>query len=69
MIEQRTNLQKYYSPKELAEMLNISVLTIYGWTSKRKIPFTKIGRLVKFERGKIDNWLRQKAVPCVADLS
>ena len=43
-------------PKEVAEYLDISINTIYSWVNMRKIPFFKIGRLVKFDLMEIDNW-------------
>ena len=69
MIEQRTNPRNCLSPQELAEMLRVDITTVYGWTSDRKIPFIKIGRLVRFDPLKIDKWLKERAVPCVADLT
>ena len=61
--------KKYLSPKELALMLGISVFTLYGYTSKRIIPYIKIGRLVRFDMAKINIWLKQKSIPCVGDFS
>ena len=64
-----TNVPKYLSPQELALMLGVDITTVYGWTCKRKIPFLKIGRLVRFEGLKINLWLKQKSIPCIEDLT
>jgi excisionase family DNA binding protein len=40
--------------KDLAEYLGITVNTVYSWVSTRKIPFTKLGKLVKFDLKEID---------------
>lgn len=54
--------KKYLSPKELAQLIGVSKLTIYGWTSRQEIPFYRIGRLVRFNAEAIDNWLNKKKV-------
>jgi excisionase family DNA binding protein len=61
-------MDKLVGPKEIAEYLNVSVNTIYSWISMRKIPFFKIGRLVKFDFKEIDNW-KQSAKVEVLDLN
>ena len=35
--------------KELSEYTGISKSTIYEWVSMKKIPYIKIGKLVKFD--------------------
>lgn len=69
MLELKSNLPKYLSPQELAEMLGVAITTVYGWTSDRQIPFLKIGRLVRFDPLRIDKWLKEKTVPCIQDLA
>ncbi len=43
---------------QAAEYLGISPLTIYGWTSKKKMPFRKVGRLLRFDRAELDAWTK-----------
>ena len=52
----------FLSPKGLAEMLNVDVTTVYGWTSTHQIPYTKIGRLVRFRSDEIEKWLEERRV-------
>ena len=54
--------QRYLSPQELAEYLGLSVQTIYEWTSQKKIPYIKLGRLVKFDITEIDVWIKSHKV-------
>lgn len=54
------------TPDEAAKYLNISKLTLYGWTSKRKVPFRKVGRLIRFEKDELDNWTRRSEVSAFA---
>jgi len=43
---------------EVAKYLGVSTSTVYFWTSKRLIPFSKLqyGRIIYFDRGKIEIW-------------
>jgi len=50
-------MQKLLTPQDLASYLNISIETIYSWTSMKRIPFYKVGRLVRFDLGEINKWL------------
>ncbi len=48
--------------KELSAYLGISQDTIYTQVSKRRVPFVKIGRLLKFDLKAIDEWITQNSV-------
>ena len=52
----------YFSPKELAEYLSLPLNTIYAWTSQRKVPYRKIGRLIRFNILEIEEWLHNKKI-------
>lgn len=41
----------------VAGALGVKVSTVYGMVSRREIPFTKVGRLTKFDPAAIDAWL------------
>ena len=49
--------KRFIGTEEMAEYMDLSVNTIYSWVYSRKIPFFKIGRLVKFDLKEIDNWM------------
>jgi excisionase family DNA binding protein len=42
---------------EVAEYTGLSVHTLYGMCSQRRIPFTKAGRLTKFDLRLLDEWI------------
>lgn len=48
--------------QEAAHYTGISPTTIYKWVSQRKIPHIKMGRLVKFDPIKLDEWIKQQTV-------
>lgn len=48
--------------QEVATYTGLSVHTVYAMVNQRRIPFVKLGRLVKFDRCKIDKWIEQNSV-------
>ena len=54
--------KRYLSIKELAIYLGVAVGTLYSWVCYRKIPFSKVGRLVKFDKLRIDEWIKERTV-------
>lgn len=45
---------------EASEFLGIKKNTLYEWIVQRKIPFVKVGRLVKFRREDLEAWLKRR---------
>lgn len=41
-------MERFLTIDELAKILNLNKYTIYGWCSKRKIPFVRCGRTIRF---------------------
>jgi excisionase family DNA binding protein len=57
-------MNKLLSPQELSVALNISIETVYAWTSQKRIPYIKMGRLVRFNADEVNKWLeRQRVMP------
>lgn len=52
---------------ELAEYLGITTGTLYGWVCKRRLPYLKVGRLVKFDLHEIEVWLKERRVKTIED--
>ena len=48
--------------KELSEYIGISQDTIYTQVSQRRVPYVKIGRLLKFDIKAIDEWITKNSV-------
>lgn len=58
--------KRYIGPKEMAEYLGFKIDTIYDWVYRKKIPYYKIGRLVRFDLREIDKWTKDKRVKEIA---
>lgn len=52
-----SNFEKLLSVEEISELIGIAPSTIYKMTHKKRIPFIKVGRLVKFNLQQINAWL------------
>ena len=50
-------LNKLMSVRELAELLGLSVHTIYSFVSRRRLPFVKVGNRTMFRSDEIERWI------------
>ena len=57
--------KNYVGVDELANCLGISKNTIYSWTWQKKIPYIKVGRLLKFDMRMIEAWLEDNTINMV----
>jgi len=48
--------------KEISNLLGVSEKTLYGWVHQRKIPFLKMGGLLRFDLSDIEKWIQKKKV-------
>lgn len=48
--------------QELAERLDVSISGVYTWVNQKKIPYVKIGHLIRFDSNDIDKWLEEKKI-------
>ncbi len=54
---------------ELAQYLGVKVNTVYAWVSMRKVPFYKVGKLVKFDQREIDGWVARLRVEPIKEVA
>ena len=51
---------KLLTPKEVAEMLRVSVKTVYSWVNSGRIPYYKLaGSVVRFKEDEILKWIEE----------
>lgn len=48
---------RWHSVDEIADHLGIKRDTVYKWISERQMPGHKIGRLWKFNKMEVDEWV------------
>ena len=51
-----TVLKAFWTIKEVAEYLSESHYTIYDWVARKKIPYYKRGRNLRFNINEIQEW-------------
>jgi excisionase family DNA binding protein len=61
--------RKLLTVKEVSAYTGLAPDTIYKMVSQKRIPFTRVGRLVKFEQAALDAWLKQQTVMPIAPKS
>lgn len=54
----RQRMPRLMSVDELAEYLGLQRQTIYNWLNQKKISGIKIGKVWRFDRKYIDEWVR-----------
>ena len=53
-----SNIERWYSMKEICEYLGVSRDTVLAWIDKREMHATKIGRLWKFKISEVGAWIK-----------
>ena len=52
--------QGYENVQDIAEYLAIKPSTLYALVGRREVPFYKVGRLIRFKRSSIDEWMEKQ---------
>ena len=55
-------MQNLLCLNEIAQYLGVKPSTIYSWVNQKRLPYIKIGRLVKFDLRDIDAWIQGRKV-------
>ena len=58
---------KLLTMTEAIGKLRIAKPTLYGYVSRGKVPYLKIGARVLFDEAELDAWLEQRRVPMSAE--
>ena len=53
-------MEEYLTAKQVAKYLQVKPLTVYQWARTNKIPAVKIGRIWRFKKEVIDDFLEEK---------
>ncbi len=54
-------MEEYLTAKQVGKYLQVKPLTVYQWARTNKILAVKIGRIWRFKRVVIDNFLEKKS--------
>ena len=56
-----TDDDRWLSVDEIAAHLGIKRETVYTWIAKKRMPCHKVGRLWKFNKAEVNEWVRSGA--------
>ena len=54
---------RWLSVDEIAAYIGIKRDTVYKWIANKRMPAHKVGRLWKFRKEEVDDWVRQYKTP------
>ncbi len=58
----RNSESRFIDVKKLAKYLDVSEAFIRDYIKEGRIPFVKLGRLVRFDLWEIEKWLKDKRI-------
>jgi excisionase family DNA binding protein len=61
-MNEASGLKRLIDIKGAANYTGLSVHTVYTMVSQKRIPYVKVGRLVKFDLNMLDSWIKQHTV-------
>jgi len=59
------NRDDYCGIEELADWLELSKNTIYNYTCAKKIPYYKIGKILRFKKADICDWIEKQRIEAI----
>lgn len=55
-------MDEYYSPKEIATLLKVNVITVRRWIDKGKLPAIKLDKDLRVNKKDLNNFIEQRRV-------
>ena len=73
LLKSQQSINRVASDKPLtisqaAEFVNLTVPTLYGFVSKRTIPFSKVGKRLYFSEAELSTWIKSGRKQSVTNL-
>ena len=53
-------MDKLLTPKQLSELLQVGLPTVYKWAHYGYVPHVKLGIAIRFKEKKIEEWLKKR---------
>ncbi len=53
-------MHPFLTPKEVSELLQVSVFTVRRWIKQGELPAYKVGRLWRIRRSDLNEWLSEQ---------
>jgi len=62
-IEGRRIIIELITEKQLCEMLKITPVTCWQWRKDKKLPFLKMGKVIRYDKVAVLKWLQEQQEP------
>ena len=56
------NDTRLMNAEEAAKFLGIKKSTVYAWVAQRRLPYIKVGHLLKFRPRALERWLKEREI-------
>jgi excisionase family DNA binding protein len=56
-MQEATNMENYYTPKEVSEKLKLNIRTVYKWIREEKLKAVKLGDVWRIPESEINRLL------------
>jgi excisionase family DNA binding protein len=56
-------MEKLITVQELSKLLSVKTRTLYHWVREGVIPYVRLGKLVRFDLGQIEDWVMKGRQP------
>lgn len=50
-------MEKLLTARQVSELLEVKISTVYDWVHRGVIPYVKLGRLLRFKKTEIFRWV------------
>lgn len=60
---------RWMTPEEVLSDFHISIRNQHRLRQEKLIPYSKVGRLVRYDRNELDKWLEQNCIVTLATAS
>ncbi len=50
-------MEKLLTARQVSELLEVKISTVYDWVYRGVIPYVKLGRLIRFKKPEIFRWV------------
>lgn len=55
-------MDKLLTAKQVSELLEVKLDTVYDWVHRGRIPYVKLGRLVRFRKTEVFQWVESHTI-------
>lgn len=55
-------MEKLLTARQVSELLEVKIATVYDWVYRGLIPYVKLGRLVRFKKTEIFRWVESRTI-------